>query len=247
MSQRQQPLIAHLLELRRRLLRAVAAVALLFFALLFFANDIYHMLALPLLQSLPQGAQMIATDVATPFVIPMKLTLYVSLFLAIPYVLYQIWAFVAPGLYQHERRLVLPLVVASASLFYAGMAFAYFVVFPMVFSFFASTAPEGVTMSTDIASYLSFIMGMFFSFGLAFEVPVGVCLLCWSGATTPEKLAEKRPYFIVGAFVVAMFLTPPDVLSQTLLAIPICLLYELGLLMGRAYRKGPTADERADD
>ncbi|MBP8221226.1 MAG: twin-arginine translocase subunit TatC [Aeromonadaceae bacterium] len=237
MTLHQQPLISHLLELRRRLLRSLAAVAALFVVLIYFANDIYHLLALPLLRNMPSGAQMIATDVTTPFMIPMKLTLYVALFVAIPYVLYQIWAFVAPGLYQHERKMVLPLVVASTGLYYLGMLFAYFVVFPMVFSFFAQTAPEGVTMATDIASYLSFIMGMFFAFGLAFEVPVAVCLLCWSGATTPQALAEKRPYFIVGAFVVAMFLTPPDVLSQTLLAVPICLLFELGLLMGRFYRK----------
>jgi len=243
MTANQQPLISHLLELRRRLLRALGAVGLLFLALLYFANDIYHLLALPLLQSLPQGSQMIATDVTTPFIIPMKLTLYVSLFLAIPYVLYQIWAFVAPGLYQHERKLVLPLVIASTALYYLGILFAYFVVFPMLFSFFTSTTPDGVTMATDIASYLSFIMGMFFAFGLAFEVPVAVCLLCWSGITNPEALALKRPYFIVGAFVVAMFLTPPDVISQTLLAVPICLLFELGLLMGRFYRKKLPTDE----
>ncbi len=247
MTTNQQPLISHLLELRRRLLRALGAVGLLFLALLYFANDIYHLLALPLLQSLPQGAQMIATDVATPFVIPMKLTLYVSLFLAIPYVLYQIWAFVAPGLYQHERKLVLPLVIASTALYYLGILFAYFIVFPMLFNFFTSTTPDGVTMATDIASYLSFIMGMFFAFGLAFEVPVAVCLLCWSGITNPEALALKRPYFIVGAFVVAMFLTPPDVISQTLLAVPICLLFELGLMMGRFYRKKlPTEQLPAD-
>jgi sec-independent protein translocase protein TatC len=241
MTPSQQPLITHMLELRRRLLRSVAAVGVLFLLLIYFANDIYHLLALPLLQSMPSGTQMIATDVTTPFLIPMKLTLYVALFVAIPYVLFQLWAFVAPGLYQHERKLVLPLVIASTGLYYLGMLFAYFVVFPMMFSFFANTAPEGVTVATDIASYLSFIMGMFFAFGLAFEVPVAVCLLCWSGATTPRELAAKRPYLIVGAFVIAMFLTPPDVLSQILLAVPICLLFELGLLMGRFYRKPETA------
>jgi len=178
---------------------------------------------------------MIATDVATPFLIPMKLTLYVSLLLAIPYVLYQVWAFIAPALYEKERRMVLPLVVASTALFYLGMAFAYFVVFPLLFAFFSSTAPQGVTMATDIANYLGFVMGLFFSFGLAFEVPVAITLLCWSGITTPQALAARRPYFIVGAFVVAMFLTPPDVVSQTLLAVPICLLFELGLLLGRFY------------
>ncbi len=235
MSEHQQPLISHLLELRRRLLKALGAVLLLFLLLIGFANDIYHLMAAPLLQALPKGAQMIATDVATPFLIPMKVTLYVALFISIPYVLYQIWAFVAPALYAKERQLVLPLVVASASLFYLGMAFAYFVVFPLLFAFFTSTTPEGVTMATDIANYLSFIMGLFFSFGLAFEVPVAITLLCWSGITTPQALAARRPYFIVGAFVVAMFLTPPDVISQTLLAVPICLLFELGLLLGRFY------------
>jgi sec-independent protein translocase protein TatC len=203
--------------------------------LISFANQIYHLLAAPLLAALPKGAQMIATDVATPFLIPMKLTLYVSLLLAIPYVLYQVWAFIAPALYEKERRMVLPLVVASTALFYLGMAFAYFVVFPLLFAFFSSTAPQGVTMATDIANYLGFVMGLFFSFGLAFEVPVAITLLCWSGITTPQALAARRPYFIVGAFVVAMFLTPPDVVSQTLLAVPICLLFELGLLLGRFY------------
>ncbi len=235
MSENQQPLITHLLELRRRLLKAVGAILLLFLLLISFANQIYHLLAAPLLAALPKGAQMIATDVATPFLIPMKLTLYVSLLLAIPYVLYQVWAFIAPALYEKERRMVLPLVVASTALFYLGMAFAYFVVFPLLFAFFSSTAPQGVTMATDIANYLGFVMGLFFSFGLAFEVPVAITLLCWSGITTPQALAARRPYFIVGAFVVAMFLTPPDVVSQTLLAVPICLLFELGLLLGRFY------------
>ena len=235
MSENQQPLITHLLELRRRLLKAVGAILLLFLVLISFANQIYHLLAAPLLAAMPKGAQMIATDVATPFLIPMKLTLYVSLLLAIPYVLYQVWAFIAPALYEKERRMVLPLVVASTALFYLGMAFAYFVVFPLLFAFFSSTAPQGVTMATDIANYLGFVMGLFFSFGLAFEVPVAITLLCWSGITTPQALAARRPYFIVGAFVVAMFLTPPDVVSQTLLAVPICLLFELGLLLGRFY------------
>ena len=237
MSRSPQPLIQHLLELRRRLLKSLAVIAILFLGLIYFANDLYHLLALPLLEQMPHGGQMIATDVTTPFVIPMKLTLYVALFASIPYLLYQLWAYVAPGLYQHERRLVLPLVVGSAVLFYAGMAFAYFVVCPLLFTFFATIAPQGVTMATDIASYLSFILGMFFAFGLAFEVPVALCLLCWSGVTSPEQLARQRPYFIVAAFVVAMFLTPPDVLSQTMLAIPLCLLFEVGILLGRFYRQ----------
>lgn len=245
MNSERQPLIDHLLELRRRLLRGFAAVALVFLLLINFSNSLYHYLAKPLLHNLPQGAQMIATDVATPFIIPMKLTFYVALFLAIPYLLYQLWAFIAPALYRHERQRLLPLVVASTLLYYLGMAFAYFVVFPLMFRFFASITPEGVTMATDIASYLSFIMGMFFSFGLAFEVPIAVALICWSGVATPQQLAAKRPYFIVGAFVVAMFLTPPDVMSQSLLAVPICLLYELGLVLGRLYRKPEEPAEKS--
>ncbi|MFC3913487.1 twin-arginine translocase subunit TatC [Pseudaeromonas sharmana] len=246
MSRSPQPLIQHLLELRRRALKSLAVIAILFLGLIYFANDLYYLLALPLLEQMPHGGQMIATDVTTPFVIPMKLTLYVALLLAIPYLLYQLWAYVAPGLYQHERRLVLPLVIGSAVLFYAGMAFAYFVVCPLLFTFFTAIAPQGVTMATDIASYLGFIMGMFFSFGLAFEVPVALCLLCWSGVTSPEKLTRQRPYYIVAAFVVAMFLTPPDVMSQTMLAVPLCLLFEVGILLGRFYRRQP-AEEHADD
>lgn len=246
MSRSPQPLIQHLLELRRRLLKSLAVIAILFLGLIYFANDLYHLLALPLLEQMPHGGQMIATDVTTPFVIPMKLTLYVALFASIPYMLYQLWAYVAPGLYQHERRLVLPLVVGSAVLFYAGMAFAYFVVCPLLFTFFATIAPQGVTMATDIASYLSFILGMFFAFGLAFEVPVALCLLCWSGVTSPEQLARQRPYFIVAAFVVAMFLTPPDVLSQTMLAIPLCLLFEVGILLGRFYRQQANPESAHD-
>lgn len=243
MTESQQPLIQHLIELRSRLLRAFAAVGLVFLALFYFANDIYHFVARPLLDSLPHGASMIATDVATPFFIPMKLTLFVALLLAIPYVLYQLWAFIAPGLYRHERRLVLPLVVSSALLFYAGMAFAYFAVFPVIFGFFAATAPEGVTVATDIASYLDFVLALFFAFGLAFEIPVAVVLLCWSGVTTPASLAAKRPYFIVLAFVIGMVLTPPDVLSQTLLAVPICLLFEVGILLGRLYSRQVPQDD----
>jgi len=243
MTESQQPLIQHLIELRSRLLHALTAVGLVFLALFYFANDIYHFVARPLLDSLPRGASMIATDVATPFFIPMKLTLFVSLLLAIPYVLYQLWAFIAPGLYRHERRLVLPLVVSSALLFYAGMAFAYFAVFPVIFGFFTATAPEGVTVATDIASYLDFVLTLFFSFGLAFEIPVAIVLLCWSGVTTPASLAAKRPYFIVVAFVIGMLLTPPDVISQTLLALPICLLFEAGILLGRLYsRPAPQED-----
>lgn len=233
MSQEELPLIAHLVELRRRLLRALLVVGGLFLALFAFANDIYHFLATPLLAALPQGGSMIATGVATPFFIPMKLTLFVAFFLAIPWVLYQIWAFVAPGLYKHERRLVLPLVISSALLFYLGLAFAYYAVFPVIFGFFSATAPEGVTVATDIANYLDFVLALFFAFGLVFEIPVAMILLCRSGVVAPDSLARKRPYVVVVAFVIGMLLTPPDVLSQTLLAIPICLLFELGLWLSR--------------
>ncbi|MFM4769224.1 twin-arginine translocase subunit TatC [Aeromonas veronii] len=237
MSQAEQPLISHLVELRTRLLRSVTAILLVFLALIYFSNNIYDFVAQPLLSQLPAGTSMIATDVATPFLTPIKLTLVVSFFVAIPYLLYQAWAFIAPGLYQHERRLIMPLVVSSALLFYAGMAFAYYVVFPLVFGFFTSTAPAGVTVATDIASYLDFVLTLFFAFGVAFEIPVATILLCWTGVTTPQNLKEKRPYVVVGVFVVGMLLTPPDVFSQTLLAIPMWALWEIGLFFARFYVK----------
>ncbi|MFQ1827889.1 twin-arginine translocase subunit TatC [Aeromonas veronii] len=237
MSQAEQPLISHLVELRTRLLRSITAILVVFLALIYFSNNIYDFVAQPLLSQLPQGTSMIATDVATPFLTPIKLTLVVSFFVAIPYLLYQAWAFIAPGLYQHERRLIMPLVVSSALLFYAGMAFAYYVVFPLVFGFFTSTAPAGVTVATDIASYLDFVLTLFFAFGVAFEIPVATILLCWTGVTTPQNLKEKRPYVVVGVFVVGMLLTPPDVFSQTLLAIPMWALWEIGLFFARFYVK----------
>ena len=237
MSQAEQPLISHLVELRTRLLRSITAILVVFLALIYFSNNIYDFVAQPLLSQLPEGTSMIATDVATPFLTPIKLTLVVSFFVAIPYLLYQAWAFIAPGLYQHERRLIMPLVASSAVLFYAGMAFAYYVVFPLVFGFFTSTAPAGVTVATDIASYLDFVLTLFFAFGVAFEIPVATILLCWTGVTTPQNLKEKRPYVIVGVFVVGMLLTPPDVFSQTLLAIPMWALWEIGLFFARFYVK----------
>ena len=229
------PLISHLLELRDRLLRIIAIITVIFLALAYFANDIYHYLAIPLTSQLPQGANMIATGVATPFFTPIKLTLVLSFFLAIPAILYQAWAFIAPGLYKHERKLIAPLVISSALLFYLGMAFSYYVVFPLAFAFFTSTAPQGVTIATDISSYLDFVLKLFFAFGLAFEIPIATLLLCWTGATTPAKLKEKRPYIIVAAFVIGMLLTPPDIISQTLLAVPMLILFELGLLFARFY------------
>ncbi|SHI04447.1 twin-arginine translocase subunit TatC [Ferrimonas marina] len=237
----QQPLISHLMELRTRLMRALGSVFVVFFALAYWSNDIYHYLSQPLLSVMPESSSMIATDVASPFFAPFKLTLVVSFFIAIPYVLYQIWAFVAPGLYKHEKRMIMPLLASSSVLFYAGIAFAYYVVFPVVFGFFTSVAPEGVQVATDINSYLNFVLKLFFAFGLAFEIPIAVLLLCWTGATTVESLKSKRPYIVVGAFVIGMALTPPDVISQTMLAVPMLLLFEVGLLFARIY--SPKQDE----
>lgn len=236
MSQ-QQPLISHLLELRSKLLKSIASVLIVFICSVYWANDIYHYMAIPLMQSLPLGGSMIATDVAAPFFAPFKLTLVLSFFVAVPYVLFQIWSFVAPGLYKHEKRLVMPLLFSSTVLFYLGIAFAYYIVFPVVFGFFANTAPEGVQVATDISSYLDFVLKLFFAFGLSFEIPIAVVLLCWSGVTTPEDLKQQRPYIIVGAFVVGMLLTPPDVISQTMLAVPMLLLFEGGLFAARFYSK----------
>ncbi|MCA5933322.1 Sec-independent protein translocase subunit TatC [Pectobacterium versatile] len=230
-----QPLISHLIELRKRLLNSIICVLAVFIALVFFANDIYQLVSAPLIEQLPAGASMIATDVASPFFTPIKLTMIVSVFVAAPLVLYQVWAFVAPALYKHERRLMMPLLVSSSLLFYSGMAFAYFVVFPLAFGFFAKTAPVGVLIATDINNYLDFVMALFMAFGISFEVPVAIVLLCWSGVVTPEELKRKRPYILVGAFVVGMLLTPPDVFSQTLLAIPMYLLFEIGVFFARFY------------
>lgn len=236
-----QPLISHLIELRNRLLRSFICVLVVFCGLVYWANDIYTLLATPLTDNLPDGATMIATNVATPFFTPIKLTIVVSVFLSVPFILYQIWAFVAPALYKQEKRLVYPLLVSSTLLFYCGVAFAYYVVFPLVFGFLTSTAPEGVTMATDISSYLDFVLTIFMAFGICFEVPVAIILLCWAGVTTPEDLKAKRPYIIVAAFVIGMLLTPPDVFSQTLLAIPMWILFEVGVVCAKFYR--PKDDE----
>ena len=228
----EQPFIAHLIELRDRLLRVVIVVGLLFIPLFYYANDLYAWLSEPLLRYLP-GGRMLAIDVITPIFTPLKLALVTAVFIGIPFILYQLWAFIAPGLYQHEKRLALPLLVSSIVLFYAGMAFAYFVVFPLVFEFLTGFVPAGVEMATDIARYLDFVLKMFFAFGVAFEVPIATILLIAAGLTTPDKLAEKRPYIIVGAFVVGMLLTPPDVISQVMLALPMWLLFEAGIVFGR--------------
>ncbi len=235
--------MAHLLELRQRLLRAAGAVLVVFLVLAPFAQELFQLLARPLLAQLPEGGSMIATEVAAPFLTPFKLTLMLAFVLALPYVLHQAWAFVAPGLYRRERRIALPLLVSSVVLFYLGMAFAYFVVFPIMFRFFVGVAPEGVAVMTDIARYLDFVVKLFLAFGLAFEVPVATYLLVRAGAVEAEALARGRPYVIVGAFVVGMLLTPPDVLSQTLLAVPMWLLFELGLWLARQVRPADEEDE----
>jgi len=208
-----------------------------FLGLYSFANDIYSFVADPLMSLLPEGSQMIATEVASPFLAPFKLTLVVAVFIAIPFVLHQAWAFVAPGLYDNEKMLAIPILVSSVALFYAGAAFAYYVVFPLLFEFFTQTGPENVAVMTDINQYLNFVLKLFFAFGVAFEIPIATFLLILSGATTVESLSKKRPYIVLGCFVVGMLLTPPDVISQSLLAIPMYLLYEVGLLFGRLVRK----------
>ena len=227
------PLVAHLTELRDRLLRALLAVLIVFICLFPFANEIYAFVSEPLRALLPEGASMIATEVASPFLTPFKLTLFTAIFVAIPYVLYQVWSFIAPGMYRHEKRLAIPLLVSSVALFYAGAAFAYFVVFPLIFAFFTSVGPEDITIMTDINRYLDFVLKLFFAFGLAFEIPIAAVLMIWAGITTPDQLARKRPYIIVGCFIFGMLLTPPDVISQSLLAVPMWILFELGVFFGR--------------
>lgn len=230
-------LFDHLLELRTRLLRAVLGVIVVFCSLVYFAQDIYQYLAQPLLETMPSGSQMIATDVASPFFAPFKLTIVLSIFLAMPHILYQMWSFIAPGLYKNEKRLIAPLMLGSTLLFYSGIAFAYFVVFPVVFAFFTSVAPEGVVIATDISSYLDFVLKLFFAFGAAFEIPIAIILLCWTGVTSPNSLRQKRPYVVVGAFVLGMLLTPPDIISQSMLAIPMLLLFEVGIIIASIYHK----------
>lgn len=236
-EQNQAPLIEHLIELRSRLMRAVIAILVIFLGLYAFANDIYLFVAEPLMALLPEGSQMIATEVASPFLAPFKLTLVVAVFAAVPYVLHQAWAFVAPGLYDNEKALALPILASSIALFYGGAAFAYYVVFPLLFQFFTQTGPENVAVMTDINQYLNFVLKLFFAFGVAFEIPIATFLLILSGATTVESLSKKRPYVVLGCFVIGMLLTPPDVVSQSLLAVPMYLLYEVGLLFGRLVRR----------
>ncbi|MBT8120349.1 MAG: twin-arginine translocase subunit TatC [Gammaproteobacteria bacterium] len=236
-DQQEQTLMDHLIELRDRLLHMVLAILIVFVALFAFSEDIFTVAAEPLLNLMPEGTSMIATGVTSPFLVPFKLVLLLSVLLTIPYLLHQIWAFIAPGLYHHEKRLATPLLISSVILFYCGIAFAYFVIFPILFGFFIGIAPEGVAVMTDIGQYLDFIIAIFLAFGIAFEVPVATFLLIAAGVTSVDKLATKRPYIIIGAFVVGMLLTPPDVISQSLLAIPIWLLFELGLIASRIFLK----------
>ncbi len=236
-----QTLIAHLTELRDRIIRCLIAVFIIFLFLFPFANEIYEFISLPLRDLLPEGASMIATEVASPFLTPFKLSMLLSLYLAMPYVLFQIWRFISPGMYLSEQRIAIPILSSSIILFYAGTAFAYFVVFPLVFSFFTSVAPDGIEIMTDINRYLDFVLKLFFAFGLAFEIPIVAIILIVTGVTTAEKLASKRPFILVGCFVIGMLLTPPDVISQSLLAIPMWILFELGVFLAR--RMEPMKDE----
>ncbi|NNM70687.1 MAG: twin-arginine translocase subunit TatC [Gallionella sp.] len=229
--------IAHLLELRTRLLHSAVALLLVFIALFPWAANLYTWLAHPLLAKLPKGAQMIATDVTTPFFVPLKVAMMAAFLIALPYILYQVWRFVAPGLYAHEKRLVWPLIMASTVLFFCGMAFAYFIVFPVVFGFITASAPQGVAVMTDIDKYLSFVLGMFMAFGVTFQVPVAVVVLVRMGLVTVEKLRDIRRYVIVGAFVVGAVFTPPDVVSQLMLAMPLWLLYEVGIVVASWIKK----------
>ena len=236
-----QTLIAHLTELRDRIIRCLIAVFIIFLFLFPFANEIYEFISLPLRDLLPEGASMIATEVASPFLTPFKLSMLLSLYLAMPYVLFQIWRFIAPGMYLTEQRIAIPILSSSIILFYAGTAFAYFVVFPLVFTFFTSVAPDGIEIMTDINRYLDFVLKLFFAFGVAFEIPIVAIILIVTGVTTAENLASKRPFILVGCFVIGMLLTPPDVISQSLLAIPMWILFELGIFLAR--RMEPIKDE----
>lgn len=239
-------LISHLLELRTRLMRIAVSVVIVFVPLVFFANDLFTLIAKPLIEKLPEGTSLIATSVVAPFMTPLKLALVTAIFVAIPYILHQVWGFVSPGLYQREKRFAMPLLVSSILLFYAGVAFAYFVLFPIVFAFFASTTPEGVKMMTDISSYLDFTLLLFFAFGLAFEMPVATVLLVATGLVKVETLQKNRGYVLLGIFIVAAFLTPPDAISQTFMAVPMYFLYEVGILFSRLLVRNRQAENAAE-
>ncbi|WP_439133773.1 twin-arginine translocase subunit TatC [Pseudomaricurvus sp.] len=245
-NDQEMTLVQHLVELRDRVLRIVLFILVIFCGLFYFANDIYTFVSEPLQNLLPENSTMIATEVASPFLTPFKLTFFLALFLSMPFVLYQIWSFISPALYHQERRLAVPILISSILLFYAGMAFAYFVVFPLIFGFFTSVGPTNVTVMTDISSYLDFVLKLFFAFGLAFEIPIAAVILIVAGVISPEGLAQKRPYIIVGCFVFGMLLTPPDIMSQSLLALPMWLLFEVGLLFGRILSRAPK-ESRLED
>jgi sec-independent protein translocase protein TatC len=240
-------LISHLVELRQRLLKAVIAIAIVFAPCAWFANDLFTIIATPLIKKMPAGSSMIATSLISPFMAPLKLSLFVAVFIAMPYVLYQVWAFVAPGLYKREKRFAIPLVISSVVLFYAGVAFAYFVVFPLMFAFLTTTAPTGVQVMTDITNYLDFVLLLFFAFGVAFEMPVATVLLAATGLVRVETMAKNRGYVILGIFVIAAFLTPPDALSQTAMALPMWLLYEIGIVLSRILLRERLAQQRNEE
>ncbi len=230
---KEETLLSHLIELRSRLLKMGVSILVVFLVLAPFSDFIFRSIALPLMEQLPEGSTMIATQVASPFLTPFKTTMFAALFLSMPVVLYQVWGFTAPGLYKKEKRFAVPLLLSSIVLFYCGTVFAYFVVFPLMFAFFTSAAPAGVAVMTDIASYLDFVLVLFFAFGIAFEVPIATVVLVWSGLTSVETLAKNRAYVFLGAFIIGMLITPPDVISQTLLAVPVYLLYECGILLSK--------------
>ena len=240
---REQTLISHLKELRGCLLRAIVAVLIIFCGLIYFSNEIYRLIALPLIDNLPEGSSMIATEVASPFLTPLKLTFFLSVYIAVPYILYQAWLFISPGLYRNERRIAFPIISTGVLLFYAGTAFAYYIVFPLVFGFLTAISPEGVLIMTDIQHYLDFIIKLFFAFGLAFEIPIATFLLVRGGFVSVRNLRQKRPWIIIMAFVLGMLLTPPDILSQILLAVPVWLLFELGLIISAWYVKDDIEQE----
>ncbi len=242
----EQTLLEHLIELRSRILKAAVAVVLVFVCLIPFAGEIFTLVSTPLTEALPEGNSMIATHVASPLLTPFKTAFFVALFLAMPVVLYQVWAFITPGLYRKEKRLGVPLLLSSIVLFYAGIAFAYFVVFPLMFGFFEKMAPANVEVMTDISHYLDFVMMLFLAFGMAFEVPVATVLIVWAGFSSPAALGRARPYVFLCAFVIGMFLTPPDVISQTLLAVPVYLLYEVGILMSKILLRDKLAARAAE-
>jgi len=247
-NEEQHTLTGHLVELRERLIRALLIILAIFLCLFYFANDLYTILSEPLTALLPAGTTMIATDVTSPFFAPFKLTIVLALFLSMPFILHQCWSFISPGLYKHERKLAIPLLISSILLFYTGLAFAYFVVFPLLFGFFTTVGPENVAIMTDIGSYLNFVLKLFFAFGIVFEIPIATMLIIWSGITTAKALRSKRPFIIVGCFVIGMLLTPPDMISQSLLALPMWLLFEAGILMSSLIgRKRSSESEENSD